>query len=104
MMARCLFCDEWAGVNAKWHESCLLEFEQNMERGGVVRRLMASALRTALAGVAVLLGLFSAPSRPASVASVNAQSSPARRMPRRTPADTEEQAARQQRPTDCQNS
>jgi hypothetical protein len=104
MMARCLFCNEWAGVNARWHESCRLEFAQNTERDGLMRRLIASAMRTALAGIAVLLGLFSAPSRPSSHTAVSAQSSTARRMPRRATSDSEEQAARRQHPGDSQNS
>jgi len=92
-MARCLFCGEWAGVNAKWHESCRLEFEQNMERAGVVRRVLASVIRVAVTGMAFLLGLIATPVRPARMPAVNAQTSPSRRLPRRAENDVERHAS-----------
>jgi hypothetical protein len=88
-MARCLFCGEWAGVNAKWHDSCLREFEENMKRRGVLRRVMSSTVRTALTCMAFLLGLLAAPSRPARVPAVNRQTLPARRVSRRPENDAD---------------
>src|SRR5436305_1477565 len=102
-MARCLFCDEWAGVDAKWHESCRREFERSVERGGMLRRLMASAIRTAVTGIAFLLGLFAAPSRPARVPVVNAQSSPTRPMARRTENDSDRPGSGWHQPGDHHN-
>jgi len=92
-MARCLFCGEWAGVDAKWHESCLREFEENMERAGVLRRVMVSAVRTAVTCMAFLLGLLAAPSRPARMPAVNMQASPARRVPRRPENEADRHAS-----------
>jgi hypothetical protein len=92
-MARCLFCGEWAGVNAKWHDSCLREFEENMERAGMLRRVMVSAVRTTVTCMAFLLGLFAAPSRPARMPAVNTQTSPARGLSRRSENDADLRAS-----------
>jgi hypothetical protein len=95
-MARCLFCKEWARVNARWHESCLHEFEQNMERRGMLRRIMGSVMRSAIASMAFVLGLLPTAGSPARVPAVNAHSAPARRVPRRLGSESAEQAASRQ--------
>lgn len=74
-MARCIFCDEWAGADAGWHDSCLREFTQNMNDAGLIRRALAKAVRTAFAALAVVTGLFSAQPIPARTPSIKTQSS-----------------------------
>jgi hypothetical protein len=40
-MARCIFCDEWAGHDSDRHERCVLEFEACMRQPDVFSLLLS---------------------------------------------------------------
>ena len=56
-MARCIFCDEWAGPSSDRHEECALEFEQQMQQPGLVQRIFRRTLRATRS----LFGVISSP-------------------------------------------
>lgn len=44
-MARCVFCGEWAGARCNRHAECALEFDRQMRRPGLTRRVLNASMR-----------------------------------------------------------
>jgi len=55
-MARCIFCDEWAGPDSDRHKRCTFEYESQMRQPGLIRRLFTRLVHSARAVYAVVSG------------------------------------------------
>jgi hypothetical protein len=60
-MARCIFCNEWAGRDSDRHERCALEFARQMEQPSLLRRLLAASRHAARTVYAIFSGAVARP-------------------------------------------